>query len=335
MSSDDQVAELIAACGRPVEGTAFAASELTQAAAEGRVMTSWMSSSMGDRTYGAAFAPIVGAHHDGEGLTVFRLPIPEHLRGPLYGGDSEVNLHDTSAGDPESLTLTSVIPTELLAALAATPHDQATRLVIADLLQGMGDPRGELIALELALARVDRRDLQQRSRIEGRITRLAGDARALWRTELGLTRHVCQMRGGFIEAVTISKGSGGLAAIEGALGLSPITGLEVAGEEALASVLAHPIAARLEALQLEKCAGDAAFWRRLAALKLRRLELRAGPISLLLLTSLLDGPLKESLEELVVYSLAEESERLLVTGTRLTKIRPLTPPKRGVRASVR
>ncbi len=40
--------------------------------------------------------------------------------------------------------------TELLAAIAATPEDDAPRAVLADLLAAEGDPRGEFIALQLA-----------------------------------------------------------------------------------------------------------------------------------------------------------------------------------------
>ncbi|MBA3541481.1 MAG: TIGR02996 domain-containing protein [Deltaproteobacteria bacterium] len=47
---------------------------------------------------------------------------------------------------------------DLIAAVAEAPDDDAPRLVYADWLMERGDPRGELVALQCALARADAAD---------------------------------------------------------------------------------------------------------------------------------------------------------------------------------
>ena len=61
----------------------------------------------------------------------------------------------------------AVIEDELLAAIVAAPDDDAPRLVLADWLSERGDPRGEQIAVEIALARTAR-DAPERDRLAER-----------------------------------------------------------------------------------------------------------------------------------------------------------------------
>lgn len=53
---------------------------------------------------------------------------------------------------------------ELIAAVAAAPEDDAPRLVLADWLQSEGDLRGELVAMQVRLARAEADDLVLRDR---------------------------------------------------------------------------------------------------------------------------------------------------------------------------
>lgn len=78
---------------------------------------------------------------------------------------------------------------ELLAAILSDPDDAAHRQVYGDALQSAGDPRGELIALELANTRAPRRN---------ELRRLYG---ATWWPELA-TRFV-RTRGGFVDAIAV------------------------------------------------------------------------------------------------------------------------------------
>ena len=51
--------------------------------------------------------------------------------------------------------MSTLVEDELLAAIIAAPDDDAPRLVLADWLSERGDPRGEQIAVEVALARAE------------------------------------------------------------------------------------------------------------------------------------------------------------------------------------
>ncbi|AEI63690.1 TIGR02996 domain-containing protein [Corallococcus macrosporus] len=89
---------------------------------------------------------------------------------------------------------------QLLAAVVAQPEEDAPRLVYADHLQQQGDPRGEFIAVQVALAA---EPASPPRRAEGPGLGVGAPARRAWRAELGLNpRQAGDFRRGFIEAVT-------------------------------------------------------------------------------------------------------------------------------------
>jgi uncharacterized protein (TIGR02996 family) len=110
--------------------------------------------------------------------------------------------------------------------LASRPRDADLHLVLADALQGRGDPRGELIALQHAL------------------TRGQGDARELRQRLAGLTAHPALFPPGFAPAST--------AIVE--LGFPRALRVDLEQHRQLAprveELLAHPCCALLETLEL-------------------------------------------------------------------------------------
>jgi uncharacterized protein (TIGR02996 family) len=89
-----------------------------------------------------------------------------------------------------------------LEAIRAAPEDDAPRLIYADWLEERGDPRGEFIRLQCALARMDRHD-PERAALKEREQELLARYRKKWAGPL--LRHVarCWFRRGFIEGVEI------------------------------------------------------------------------------------------------------------------------------------
>ena len=80
---------------------------------------------------------------------------------------------------------------ELLAAVVASPDDDAPRNVMADALIAEGDPRGRFIALQCSGADPD---------AAAELERAYGRA---WRAELGLERFECAFTRGFIERLHV------------------------------------------------------------------------------------------------------------------------------------
>src|SRR5262245_4105521 len=68
---------------------------------------------------------------------------------------------------------------DFLAAIRAAPDDDGPRLVYADWLDEHGDPRGEFIRVQLALAGLEEDD-PARERLEGRERQLLVDNEAHW-----------------------------------------------------------------------------------------------------------------------------------------------------------
>lgn len=94
----------------------------------------------------------------------------------------------------------------LLRAVAAAPDDDAPRLVYADWLEQQGDPRGEFIAVQCALAALaglSGAPLDRRAALEARERALIGANRRRWLAELDLTASEGAFRRGFVEDVTL------------------------------------------------------------------------------------------------------------------------------------
>ncbi|HLL22455.1 MAG TPA: TIGR02996 domain-containing protein, partial [Kofleriaceae bacterium] len=79
----------------------------------------------------------------------------------------------------------------LVRAIAADPDDDEQRLVLADALMQRGDPRGELIALQCAIARAEPAPDELTSRVDA----LLAAHGAAWTAEL---RAICPGRYGFV-----------------------------------------------------------------------------------------------------------------------------------------
>ena len=90
---------------------------------------------------------------------------------------------------------------DLLAAVLASPADDAPRLVLADSLLEQGDPRGEFIIAQCKLAgRLLRRD---RSRLEARAAELLAEHQEEWLAPIGLGDSYVTWARGFVESVSL------------------------------------------------------------------------------------------------------------------------------------
>src|SRR4051794_30578620 len=87
---------------------------------------------------------------------------------------------------PESKPVGTPVTSEpLLAEVLAAPESDGPRLVLADWLQQSGDPRGEFIAVQCALAAMPAGDPRAVA-LEAREYALLSAHRALWLQQLGL-----------------------------------------------------------------------------------------------------------------------------------------------------
>jgi uncharacterized protein (TIGR02996 family) len=132
----------------------------------------------------------------------------------------------------------------LLAQILANPEDPAPRLVYADELQAAGDPRGELIAIETALASKPSVELAIRRRD------LRAAHAATWWPEL--PAHRIRSRGGFADAVALRADE--VQAARALFDREPITSVELVGDAEDLDL--HP---RVERLALHGIAGSGTF----------------------------------------------------------------------------
>jgi uncharacterized protein (TIGR02996 family) len=114
-------------------------------------------------------------------------------------------------------------PDALLAAILADPDDDQLRLVYADLLQQLGDPRGELITLQL----LDRPTRTQRSRANEILARHARG----WLGDLEpvLQRTGLVFRRGFLAAARLAQTGAALEAVIESPAWSTLEALDVRG----------------------------------------------------------------------------------------------------------
>src|SRR5438477_9044055 len=90
-----------------------------------------------------------------------------------------------------------------LQAILADPEADSPRLIYADWLEEQGDPRGEFIRLQCALA-VLPADHPRHSELQGRERELYEHHAAVWAKPLTGKAARCAFRRGFIEAVTLT-----------------------------------------------------------------------------------------------------------------------------------
>ena len=147
-------------------------------------------------------------------------------------------------------------PAALLEAILAAPDDDAPRLVYADVLQERGDPRGEFIAVQLALSRPELPEAR-RGELEARgasLLALHGDA---WLGPLAAGGLRVSFDRGFVEALTVSAPQALVEAGE-ALLREPVRQLVFRCQQRpdVARLLTAPWLSRLRALEFT--AADAA-----------------------------------------------------------------------------
>ena len=172
---------------------------------------------------------------------------------------------------------------ELLARVLAAPDDEGARLVYADILSEQGDPRGEFIHVQCALARGN----EARDELEARQRQLLHEHGAQWLSVLGPEVGQVQFERGFAQTVTLLDAQG-LPQLSAFLETEPVRALVVASPRLID-------AARLGALE----------WLE----RLRSLEFTtpSGPGSLS----------REQVERLLESRRLRKLERLVVSGQRI------------------
>jgi uncharacterized protein (TIGR02996 family) len=229
----------------------------------------------------------------------------------------------TASGDRDRRAL-------LLDAVLADPESDLPRQVYADMLTQLGDPRGELIMLELALA--GPLSIRKRDQLRARHAELVkANAKAWWPFKLGKQRR----RGGFVESVTgtlqqINAAAGKLFATEpvteaivfvgdaaGVKKLVKAPWLERLrrlvvrgriGDEGFATLLAAPAVASLRALNVTNCG--------LTGAALAQLGDKLPHARTLVLTS---NPLKDKgIDGLLAWRHLSKIETLYLSACKLT-----------------
>lgn len=155
----------------------------------------------------------------------------------------------------------------LLEAVLAKPTDDAPRAVYADWLQERGDPRGEFIALQLALARRD--DAAKQARADELLARHSLE----WTEALRQRSLKQRFERGFVYELELKATT---FVNEAALlfSLAPLTSVILRAAElpVLKKVVALPQLSRLTCLGLDRVVGDAGARLLASAPGLRHLE---------------------------------------------------------------
>jgi uncharacterized protein (TIGR02996 family) len=138
-----------------------------------------------------------------------------------------------------------------LQAVLADPDDDGCRLVYADWLEERGDPRGELIRVQVELARLPAADAR-RPELQDRERRLLAQHQAAWAEPLrGLVRK-WTFRRGFIEQVTV-EAEQFLAGADRLFRLAPVRHVRFQNAAgSLNALAACPDLARLATLDLRE-----------------------------------------------------------------------------------
>jgi uncharacterized protein (TIGR02996 family) len=93
---------------------------------------------------------------------------------------------------------------QFLAAIQASPDDDAPRLVYADWLQKRGDLRGEFISIQCRLAGMEiDPDDEARAQLQARQWELFDEHAAAWLAEVGLLPNEGAFHRGFVEEVSV------------------------------------------------------------------------------------------------------------------------------------
>jgi uncharacterized protein (TIGR02996 family) len=145
---------------------------------------------------------------------------------------------------------------QLLDAVRSSPDELGPRLVYADWLRAQGDPRGEFIALQCALADSALPESRRRE-LEAREQGMLAEHAVSWLAAAGLREGEGKFRRGLIEEITLSWAR--LLQV-GALERCPVRALNLGElpQRRVADLLAHPILPRLARLGLPSSAiGDA------------------------------------------------------------------------------
>lgn len=146
---------------------------------------------------------------------------------------------------------------DLIEQVIVSPADDEPRLVLADMLLGRGEPRGELIAVQCLLAKLPPRD-PQRPALRRRERRLIAAHETRWKSELGLGESsFVTFRRGFVEALHWRTDG---RVPEALWRQTPLRELTIGDGE----LPPRAELARLERLQSSHAAMDRAWWTALA-----------------------------------------------------------------------
>ncbi len=265
-------------------------------------------------------------------------------------------LHRAGESVPENLRSALLLPKDMIERIRSEPEKDEPRLSFADWLLAVGDPRGEFIHAQCALAAYpswpDRLELRSRQK------RLLDKFGKAWARAVRAVQAEVQFTRGFVEKLETDIGTllgeRGLQAFEAepiieldlvahgggasvrALTRSPILGrirglkLRGAGlEDALAELLRSPLVAKLEKLNLGQCGVGAELAGVIAEAPslggLRKLALTGSPIGDEGVAALAGSKNLEKCEELFLArtEITEEGVQALAESPHLGRLRVL------------
>lgn len=214
----------------------------------------------------------------GAGITAKPGALGMSLQTPRLLTAEDAALLDAAAGGGGATAPPERDPrAQLLAAVLADPDSDLPKQVLADHLMQAGDPRGELIQLELALA--GPLAIRTRDQLAQRHAALLAAHRRAW---FPYKLESFRTRGGFVRAVRATLIQ--LRAATTMFAQEPIVEVEVTSVDAAGArkLAAAPWLGRVRTLIVRGPIGDAGFaalWSAKAAAQLRSLNVTAGGVT--------------------------------------------------------
>ncbi len=215
-----------------------------------------------------------------------------------------------------------------LARIRELPDDDGPRLIFADWLDEQGDPRGEFIRVQIALARLPDHD-RRRVKLLGRERDLLGRYADLWAEPFRGLATGPVFRRGFVEEVKVTARQF-LAHPDAVFAAGPVSHLHLLDLGShLVPVLAMPQLAKLSGLTvfaqhlgppLARCVAESSYLANLTELRLGRNRLGDDGAE-----SLANSPYLANLDELDLSEneLGEVAARAIATSARLGRLRQL------------
>jgi uncharacterized protein (TIGR02996 family) len=217
------------------------------------------------------------------------------------------------------------LPDDLLQRILDDPTDDQARLVLADWLQAKGDPRGEFIAVQCAIAKGSQLGAKRMRELRKREGELWEANQQRWIDDDGFTGFTCTFHRGFIEELHVQSANW---LPEEAWLRTPLRRLLIMKEAGLRELLEHPILEHLRELWIVNFRVDPSVFERLARTRIHTLRMSV-PDGVTLIPALIESGLP--LEHLAMFSSGVEERGLeLICGSPLTQTLKVLEMSNGI-----